>query len=300
MCWESYQGVFQRPLPSITHMTTPQLPMAPMTLDGSSVLHQMFRVRWELWKGCDPACQAQTLREASEWFESASTAPAGSQSAAFAMLGHKGDLMLLHLRPDFPALLQAQAEVRKLRLFEYLEQVNSYVSAVELGLYESTRKIYDELAAKGIEQGSEAWATAMEETLARQRRAMAVRLYPEIPNTRYLCFYPMDKKRGEHRNWYSEDFTARQMMMTEHGAIGRKYAGLVKQVISGSIGFDDWEWGVDLFADNALLFKQLVYEMRFDEASAVYGLFGAFYLSLRLRPEGLTGFMAGEVAGSIV
>jgi chlorite dismutase len=73
----------------------------------------------------------------------------------------------------------------------------------------------------------------------------------------------------------------------------------VKQVISGSIGFDDWEWGVDLFADNALAFKQLVYEMRFDEASAVYGMFGPFYLALRLKPEGIAGFMSGEVAGAI-
>ncbi len=270
-----------------------------MTLDGSSVLHQMFRIRWEAWRGCDAACQAQTLREASDWFAEAATAPAGSQSAAFAMLGHKGDLMLLHFRPDFPTLLVAQAELRKLRLSEYLEPTGSYVSAVELGLYESTRKMYDDLAAKGLEQGTEGWANAIEETLGRQRKAMAVRLYPEIPNMRYLCFYPMDKKRGEQRNWYAESFSARQKMMTEHGAIGRKYAGIVKQVISGSIGFDDWEWGVDLFADNALLFKQLVYEMRFDEASAVYGLFGAFYLSLRVKPEGLAAFMSGEVANSL-
>lgn len=270
-----------------------------MTLDGSAVLHQMFRVRWEAWKGCDAACQAQTLKEAASWFEQASLAPAGSQSAAFAMLGHKGDLMLVHFRPDFPSLLAAQGEVRKLRLFEYLEQVNSYVSVVELGLYESTRKMYDDLGARGLEQGTEAWAEAIEETLDRQRKAMAVRLYPEIPDMRYLCFYPMDKKRGEQRNWYSESFGARQKMMQEHGSIGRKYAGIVRQVISGSIGFDDWEWGVDLFADNALAFKQLVYEMRFDEASAVYGQFGPFYISIRLKAEGIVGFMAGEVADSI-
>lgn len=273
--------------------------MAPMTLDGSSVLHQMFRLRWEAWKGCDAACQAQTLREAAEWLDEAAAAPAGSQSAAFAMLGHKGDLMLVHFRPDFPKLLEAQAEVRRLRLFEYLEPTNSYVSAVELGLYESTRKMYDDLAGRGLEQGTEAWAEAIEETLERQRRAMSVRLYPEIPNMRYLCFYPMDKKRGEQKNWYSESFATRQKMMQEHGMIGRKYVGIVKQVISGSIGFDDWEWGVDLFADNALAFKQLVYEMRFDEASAVYGMFGPFYLSLRLKPEGIAGFMSGEVAGAI-
>ena len=143
--------------------------MAPLTLDGSSVLHQMFRVRWEAWKSCDSACQGQALREAAEWFAAAATAPAGSQSAPFAMLGHKGDLMLVHFRPDFPALLEAQAQVRRLKLSEYLEPTNSYVSAVELGLYESTRKMYDDLSARGLQQGTEAWADAVEETLARQR-----------------------------------------------------------------------------------------------------------------------------------
>ena len=91
----------------------------------------------------------------------------------------------------------------------------------------------------------------------------------------------MNKFRGEAKNWYSEPIRERQRMMREHGMIGRHYAGRVTQIISGSIGFDDWEWGVDLFADDPLVFKKLVYEMRFDEASAVYGLFGTFFVGLR-------------------
>lgn len=83
-------------------------------------------------------------------------------------------------------------------------------------------------------------------------------------------------------------------MMREHGMIGRQYAGRVTQIISGSIGFDDWEWGVDLFADDPLVFKKLVYEMRFDEASAVYGLFGTFYFALRFPADQLKNFLRGK------
>ena len=125
------------------------------------------------------------------------------------------------------------------------------------------------------------WNQAIEETLGRQRQAMQPRLFPEIPSAKYVCFYPMDRKRGEEKNWYQLPIAERPRQMAEHGEVGRRYAGKVKQIISGSIGFDDWEWGVDLFADDPLVFKQLIYEMRFDEASAVYALFGTFYIGQR-------------------
>jgi peroxiredoxin len=97
----------------------------------------------------------------------------------------------------------------------------------------------------------------------------------------------MDRRRGEHKNWYQESMADRARMMHEHGMIGRRYAGDVRQIITGSIGFDDWEWGVDLFAEDPLVFKRLIYEMRFDEVSAVYALFGSFYIGLRQRAADL-------------
>ncbi len=124
---------------------------------------------------------------------------------------------------------------------------------------------------------------------------MAPRLYPEIPPARYLCFYPMDRKRGETKNWYQEPMADRQRMMHEHGMIGRRYADSVRQIITGSIGFDDWEWGVDLFADDPLVFKRLIYEMRFDEVSAVYALFGSFYVGLRVPAAGLSDLLEGSL-----
>jgi len=218
----------------------------------------------------------------------------GRQSAVFSLLGHKGDLLLVHFRRSFDELNQAELSLARLRFSDFLEPVHSYLSIVELGLYESTSKVYAGLAARGIEPHSEEWQKAIEETLSRQRAAMAPRLWPEIPTARYLCFYPMDRKRGEHINWYRESMPDRQRMMMEHGAIGRRYAGTVKQIISGSIGFDDWEWGVDLFADDPLVFKKLVYEMRFDEASAVYGLFGAFFVGLRFPAAQLGALLEGK------
>lgn len=272
------------------------LPMAPLTLDGSSALHQMFRVKWDEWLDTDKQTRDHIAAEARNWLEEQGAAPAGSQSAAFAMLGHKGDLMLVHFRDDFPGLLAAQRAWEGLRLARYLEIKTSYLSVVELGLYESTRKLYEELGRSGLTPGTPEWEEDAAEIIERQRKAMAVRLYPEIPASRYLCFYPMDKKRGEAKNWYSLPFADRQRMMHEHGMIGRKYAGIVKQVISGSIGFDDWEWGVDLFADSPLPFKQLIYEMRFDEASADYALFGPFYIGMRLRGQGLDQWLGGDTA----
>jgi hydrogen peroxide-dependent heme synthase len=274
-------------------------PIVPFTLDGASVLHQMFHVRWEEWRALDQHSRQVLVDEASAWLSSRESAEGGEQSAAFAMLGHKGDLMLLHYRRDFVGLLEAQAQVRKLRISEYLECSNSYLSVVELGLYESTRKIHDELGERGLTPGSEEWDQAVTETLDRQKKAMSGRLRPEIPSARYLCFYPMDRKRGELKNWFSEDFADRQKMMHEHGMIGRKYGGIVKQIISGSIGFDDWEWGVDLFAESPLPFKQLIYEMRFDKVSAEFALFGPFYIALRIAPGGLMAFMKDDARSAV-
>ena len=128
-----------------------------------------------------------------------------------------------------------------------------------------------------------------------QRERVQNRLFIEVPPRRYVCFYPMNKRRGEALNWYSEPFERRAPMMREHGMIGRHYAGKVTQIISGSIGYDDWEWGVDLFADDPLVFKKLIYEMRFDEASAKFAEFGPFYTGLQFSPSQLGALLAGQV-----
>jgi hydrogen peroxide-dependent heme synthase len=256
-------------------------PAVPLTIEGASVLHQMMRFRWSAWRALSVPDRANILDEAAQTLADWEQASDGRQSAVYSLLGHKGDFLLLHFRRNFEELNEAQLRLARLRLSDYLEATASYLSLVELGLYESSAKVYADLAAKGVAPHSEEWNLEIASVLARQRQAMAPRLWPELPPAKYICFYPMDRRRGESVNWYREPMAERQRMMHEHGLVGRRYAGEVRQIITASIGFDDWEWGVDLFADDPLVFKKLIYEMRFDEVSAVYALFGTFYVGLR-------------------
>jgi chlorite dismutase len=263
------------------------LPEVPLTVEGASVLHQMMRFRWSAWRALSPDTRAAILAGAVAGLRPLEKADSGRQSAVYSLLGHKGDLLFVHFRRTFEELSQAQRDVSRLTLSDYLEPTNSYLSIVELGLYESSTDTYAELARRNIKPHSDEWKREIEAVLDRHRKAMAPRLWPEIPSAKYICFYPMDRRRGESKNWYQEPMADRQRMMKEHGLIGRRYAGEVRQIITGSIGFDDWEWGVDLFAEEPLVFKKLIYEMRFDEVSAVYALFGAFYVGLRVPAAGL-------------
>jgi len=272
---------------------TSSYPPVPLTLEGSYILHQMFRVRWPVWKDLDEIARRDAVEEATGLL-AAMEQGKDEQSGLFSMLGHKGDLLIVHFRRTLEALNGAELNVANLKLAEFLEPTTSYLSVVELGLYEATVRLYEGLKAKGLQPGSPEWAQSVDAEIVSQRKIAAPRLWPPIPARRYVCFYPMNKLRGEIKNWYSAPIVERQKMMADHGVIGRKYAGQVTQIISGSIGLDDWEWGVDLFADDPLVFKKLVYEMRFDEASAVYGLFGAFYVGIRFPAEKLATFLNGK------
>jgi len=267
-----------------------ELPAVPLTLEGSAVLHQMFRFRWSQWRAKSTEERARITAEA----QAALAEMEAAGSAMFCMFGHKGDVLFVHFREDFPALNQAQLAINQLELLEYLEPAQSYVSVVELGLYESTIKLYRGLLSQGIEPHSPEWNETLEESLKRQREAMHVRLFPLVPEGRYICFYPMDRKRGELKNWYTLPIEERQRQMDLHGKIGRRYAGKVQQIITGSIGFDDWEWGVDLFSDDPVISKKLIYEMRFDEVSGVFSNFGAFYVGLRCGASELPSFLDGK------
>ena len=270
-------------------------PPVPLTLEGSFLLHQFFRFDWKAWRSCADGERKKIAAAAVAALSRLERREAGApiQTALFSQLGHKGDLVLIHFRDSLEALNQVELDLVQTALYDFLELRHSYVSVVELGLYESTRKTYE--AAANLEQHSLEWTAEINATLARQSAAMAPRLFPAVPEAKYLCFYPMDRKRGETVNWYTVPFAERQRMMHEHGLIGRRYGDVVKQIISGSIGFDEWEWGVDLFADDPVVFKKLIYEMRFDEVSAVYALFGQFFISIRLPIEKLGNWLVGKL-----
>jgi chlorite dismutase len=254
----------------------------------------MLRFDWTSWRKVSAGEQNGVTDEASAAlgkFERSGS----SGSALYSLLGHKGDLMLLHYRQSFDELKSAELQLSALKLWDFVEPVNSYLSVVELGLYDSSVKTYQSLIERGIAPHSPEWQQEIAALLERQREAMRARLYPEIPPSRYLCFYPMDRKRDENKNFYMLPIEERQRQMHDHGMVGRRYAGEVKQIITGSIGFDDWEWGVDLFAEDPLVFKKLIYEMRFDQVSAEYALFGSFFVGLRVPVAKLGELLSGNL-----
>jgi peroxiredoxin len=248
------------------------LGQAPETLDGWFALHDVRRVDWPSWRRLTAAERQRALDEAVAFLSRAAAAEEGHRgsSGLFWVLGHKGDLMQVHLRPEAEELYRLELEFDRLALSEHLTRTYSYFSVVELSTHTS----------EGRAQGS-----ADDPGLRR-------RLEPHLPRTRYVCFYPMSKRRGERENWFTLSHEERGAMMRSHGLIGRRYAERVVQIVTGSMGLDDWEWGVSLFADDPLQFKKIVYEMRFDEASARFALFGSFFVGSRLEPGDLPRYLA--------
>ena len=215
-----------------------EFPPVPLTLEGSNVLHQFFRFDWKAWRATASAERDRIAAEAVAALQrlERDRRRIASSDALFSELGHKGDLILVHFRDSLEALNQIELDLAQTALYDFLTPVHSYVSVVELGLYESTRKTYEAAAAKGFEQHTPEWNAEVEASLKRGTEAMKPRLFPAVPDTKYLCFYPMDRKRGEQVNWYTVPFPERQRMMHEHGMIGRRYGDHVRQIISGSIG----------------------------------------------------------------
>ncbi len=272
-----------------------QQAVVPETLEGWAVLHETFRIDWKSWKRLHAEEREGMLAEAVE-FLNETTRPEEGQSAIFSLLGHKGDLLLLHFRRTFDQLQHLQLSLRQLPLSDYWQPADSYVSFVELGLYEMTVKLHQKFLEEGLAPGSEEWNLRWKAEIDQTAQRMKERIFPTIPENRYFCFYPMNKRRGETVNWYRLPIEKRQTLMHEHGMIGRKYHGKVKQIITGSIGYDDWEWGVYLFADDPVVFKKLIYEIRFDEASAPYAEFGPFWSGLQFSPDQLPRIFAGQTA----
>jgi len=174
----------------------------------------------------------------------------GYQVVPVALLGHKADLGLMALGPDVWRLRRLQSEA----LGAGLVAAQSYVSLTEVSEY-----------AAGVPE-----------------ELRQARLFPQLPpeGKPAFCFYPMSKRRGERHNWYALDFDARRELMLGHGKVGRTFHGRVLQVVTGSTGLDDYEWGVTLFAVHPDDLKDCVYAMRFDQASALYAEFGPFYTGM--------------------
>lgn len=263
--------------------------IAPKTLEGWYALHQLFRIDWPELKRLPGEERAGAVREVAGLLQGWREPTEGGWSAAFRIVGGGADLLLAHFRPTLEELSEIEGELYGSRLGDFLEPAYHFLSVVELGMYGLTAQ----MAARseggdGPEVGSEEWWSAVDAAASKQRETEFARhrLAPELPEDMpYVCFYPMSKRRAPGQNWYRLSVEERNDLMRDHGAVGRRYAGKVQQVITGSIGFEEWEWGVTLFAADPLQFKYVVTEMRFDEASARYGEFGPFYVGKRMSRE---------------
>lgn len=265
----------------------------PETIEGWYVLHDVWSLDWERIHGLTTAARAEIGREADAWLEAA--AAERGDSAAYSVLSQKGDIMFVHYRDAPDQLNRAELALRATKFFEFLRPSYSYVAVIEVSLYEvqamATRRLID----RGVKPGSDEFQAAIGEEMEKQKERMSGRLWGDIPPHRYICFYPMSKRRGEHVNWYALPLSERRAMMRGHGSIGHKYAETVKQVIGGSVGLDDWEWGVSLHSEHMVVFKKLIYEMRFDPASSWFAEFGPFYLGVRLAEEGIAHLLDGTL-----
>ncbi len=241
----------------------------PETLEGWYVLHQIF--------SRPPGDQAARVDSTQLALPSA----AEGWSAAVDLIGSKSDLLVMHFRPTLDALGEAQRALAADPAIAALRLDYSFLSITEAGLYHITAQLAKSAVARGGAVGDEQYVAEVAERAAAERNSPHVRrrLYPSIPDgMRYVCFYPMSKRRNAGQNWYALSLEDRSRLMYAHGLTGRRYAGKVVQVISGAIGLDAWEWGVTLFAADPLDFKRLVTDMRFDEVSAEYAEFGDFYV----------------------
>jgi len=247
------------------------MPTAPQTLDGWFVLHDFRKIDWHGLRqltASDREAMAGQLESLLAEYEQGNRDKSGT-FGVFAIAGNKADLLFLHMRPTVAQLEQAKTRLNQSAMGDYLLPAYSYVSVVELGGY---------LAKPNVDVDTDPYLQS--------------RLKPALPQGRQICFYPMSKRRLGGDNWYMLPEGHRADLMRSHGAIGRKYADTVKQIVTGSMGLDDWEWGVTLFSDDMLQFKKIVYEMRFDETSARFAEFGPFYVGHRIDMAGLRAYFS--------
>ena len=251
--------------------------------EGWGVLHLFFHVRRDLLQGAEGAARDFAARI------SAFDERDGYQALTFSVLGQKADFGIMALGPDLAALDGLSIELAGSPLGQALLPAASYLSLTETSEYTPTtaderRRLADE---EGLAEGSEEFEQALRAFAERMATYTEHRLHPQLPRRAVLSFYPMSKRRAPGENWYELDFEERKRIMAGHAAVGRRYRGQVLQLVTGSVGLDDWEWAVTLLADDPKTIRDVVYEMRFDEASARFAEFGPFVTGLVLEPNEL-------------
>lgn len=262
---------------------------APFTLEGWYALHQTFSVDWAALRALSHE-RGAIASDAARVLKDLAAPPNAGWTAAFRLVGGGTDLMVVHFRESLEDLAEAELRLRQSSAGPVLRLDYEYLSVTEAGLYQATTD-----AVEQAKPGSKEYRALLEEVGAMERASAHVqsRLYPRIPEgMRFISFYPMSKRRVDPDNWYLLPLQERNRLMRDHGLGARAFAGRIFQVIGGSLGLDDWEWGVTLFARDPLELKRIVTEMRYDEASARYAEFGTFYTGFLLSPDDVDALLA--------
>jgi peroxiredoxin len=252
--------------------------------EGWHVLHLFYQIDHAQWACLSDEEKRQAKIDLTELVREVRSTP-DTQLLMLAMASPKADLGFVLLTPD---LQTANAYEKQLTLSlgpDILNPVYSYLSITERSEYTPTREEHAAevlIGQKGLAEDSPEFETALKEFDARIAHYTKFRLYPSLPDWPVICFYPMSKRRSGADNWYSLPLSERRKLMEGHARVGRTYAGRILQMITGSTGLDEYEWGVTLLAKDTFDVKAIVYEMRFDEVSARYADFGDFYIGMQL------------------
>ena len=260
---------------------TQSKPIVPQ--EGWHVQHLFFSLNHTNWASMEEAQQESARRHLEGTIARIRKHP-DTQLLAFSMVGPKSDLGFMILTPDLQDADRFAKDLQRALGPDVLVPAYSYLSMTELSEYTTKEEEFKkELVEKeGLAEGSEPFTARLAEWNARMAKYNQDRLYPNMPDWQVMCFYNMSKRRNVDQNWYASSFEARRQLMSGHAKTGRAWHGKIRQLITGSTGLDEAEWGVTLFAHDTHHIKGIVYEMRFDEVSAVYAEFGDFYIGIQL------------------
>ncbi len=257
-------------------------PLVPR--EGWHVMHLFYHVDHAQWSIYSDEEKRQAKTRLTQLVQEIRATP-DTHLLIFSIATPKADLGFMLLTAD---LQVANAYEKQLTLSlgaGTLSPAYSYLSQTEGSEYTTTSEQYAAetlIAEKGLTPDSPEFIAGMKEFDERMDHYRKHRLYPVLPDWPVICFYPMAKRRNGGDNWYALDFAARKKLMAGHAKVGRTYSGRILQLITGSTGLDEYEWGVTLLAKDTIDVKAIVYEMRFDEVTARYGEFGDFYIGMQL------------------
>ncbi len=252
--------------------------------EGWHVLHLFYHIDHAQWALYSEDEQRQSKIRLTELIQEIRATP-DTQLLTFSIVSPKADLGFMLLTPDLHVANFFEKQLTLSLGPEILTPAYSYFSLTEPSEYTTTREQHIAetlIAEKSLTEGSAEFEAALKEFDDRMAHYRSYRIYPQLPDWPVVCFYPMSKRRSGTDNWYSLDYAARRELMAGHARVGRTYSGRILQLITGSTGLDEHEWGVTLLSKTTEDIKAIIYEMRFDEVSARYAEFGDFYICLQL------------------